>query len=656
MPRMTRNQAMALPQPLLLALLLTLAAILLPHALRLPAWITAAALGLGLWGYYLNRSGRRLPAGWLRGALTVGIGTGIVIHHGTFIGLQAGTALLVVMTALKLLELRRRRDLLVVLYLGYFLILTQFFHSQSIPSALYLLAAVWAMTAILIAVQQAPATATAQPQFRLAAGLLAQALPIMVVLFILFPRLPGPLWALPDDAHSGITGLSETMTPGAISELTRSDAVAFRVEFDGALPRRDQLYWRGPVLTAYDGYTWRRDSAAETPLPIYDIGTDTAIDYTIVLQPHTHNWLISLDRPITAPSRSRLNRELELVTASPVYDSRRYSLSSRASNTLPAALPPDQRQRYLQLPPDRHPKAQAQAQEWVAADKSEEEILEAAVRFFSTRPFTYTMNPPRMQRDAVDEFLFETQRGFCEHYASAFVVLLRAAGVPARVVTGYMGGEFNNVGDYMIVRQSDAHAWAEVWLPERGWLRADPTGLVAPQRIELGLGGAVADTEPVPRMARGDNSWGRQLRLYWDAVNQRWDYWVLGYGPELQQQVLARLGLVDSKRMATALIVAVATLLCLLSLFLLWETRRAPPDEASALFQRFCRKLARQGIVRQPHETATGFARRVADECPELAAKAELIATLYTRLRYEPTPREQWLQRLREAVATVPPR
>lgn len=638
-----------LATPLLIALLLTLAAVLAPHLLRLPVWVVTLLAGCGIWRLLLSRKAWRMPPAWLRALLTLLAAGGIAYHHSTLLGRDAGTALLAVMTALKLLELRSRRDVLLVLYLAYFLILTQFFYSQSIPNALYLLATVWATTMLLIAVQHP--SVPLRRHLHTAAITLGQAAPLMLILFVLFPRIPGPLWSLPDDAHYGQTGLSDHMSPGQISELSRSGAVAFRVEFEGAPPPREALYWRGPVLSDYDGHTWHRaPSTGAAPAEIS--AAAASIRYTVILQPTAQRWLLSLDRPRGSPEQALLNERLELVTRAPVNELQRYTLESTLGSTWATELSESERYRNLALPADRHPRARALGAHWRSAFDSDAEILTAAVRFFSTQPFTYTLTPPGGFRDSIDEFLFDTRRGFCEHYAAAFVVLLRAAGIPARVVTGYLGGEMNPVGNYMIVRQSDAHAWTEVWLEGQGWLRADPTGLVSPQRVELGLGDALPADEPVPAIARRSNSWTRQLRLHWDAVNQRWDRWVLAYGPQLQREVLSRIGLGEPPRMALALAAGLAVCLLSLAAVMLWPRRPSGSDQASRLYQRFCRTLAHYGLVRQPWETPTAFARRLGRACPALGSEAEAITSLYLQVRYGKNASPALVVQLRQALKT----
>lgn len=615
-----------LPLPILLGLLLTLALAAAPHTLRQPIWLIVLTLFCGVWRYLIARRGEQLPPTWLRTLLTIAAAVGIFGSYGTLLGRDPGTALLVAMAALKLLEMRRRRDVHILIYLGYSLIATQFLYDQSLPMILYLGAASWAMTMLLMSAHQ-PYPAT--PPWRYAgraAALLLQAVPLMLALFVLFPRLPGPLWRLPDDARGAATGLSDTMSPGDITHLSRSGEVAFRVEFDDPPPPAEQRYWRGPVLSDYDGRTWQQTAA---PVVIPNIEPQgEPVRYTVQLEPHNRRWLFTLDAPIEVPADTRWGDGLLLQARDQIHERRRYTVMSATQYRLDPQL--TERVRYLALPPNVHPRARALASRW--RGQPDRDILAAALAFFANQPFVYTLTPPALPADPVDQFLFETQRGFCEHYASAFTVLMRAAGVPARVVTGYLGGEINPLGNYIIVRQSDAHAWTEVWLEGRGWVRIDATGLIAPHRIEQGIGGALPAEEPVPLLARSGGML-KALSLQWDAINTGWNRWVLSYGPELQRQMLGRIGLDSWQKMAAALGTTMAAVMGLMALAVLRE-RRFRNDPVSADYARFCRKLHRCGLGRLASEGPQDYAARVITARPELAAQVTAITELYIELRY----------------------
>jgi transglutaminase-like putative cysteine protease len=646
---MSHGTHQALPPRTLTALLAVLAAVAAPHAARLPLWLTAVVAAVGLWRVGMAWRGWSGPRRWLKVALTAGLGAGVAASYGTLVGLEAGTALITAMGALKLLEMRRRRDTLVLIYLGYFLVVTQFLYTQAVPVALYLLAGVWGLTAVLIAVTRETPGDRPWVHGRLAAVLVAQGLPLMVILFILFPRVSGPLWGLPEQG-AAVTGLDDHLSPGAISRLSRSGAVAFRAEFADEPPAADRRYWRGPVFTRFDGRSWRppRRRAGEAPEAA---GTGAPVAYTVMLEPHRQRWLFALDLPAVAPEGGRLSANMAPLAGERVRQVRRYRARSHPDFRLQPRRLPD-RARYLRLPDEVQPRARALARGWRRAGADPAAVVERGLTYFRRGGFRYTLTPPTPGKAWVDGFLFETRAGFCGHFAGAYAFLMRAAGVPARVVTGYLGGAMHPGGDYMMVRQSDAHAWVEVWLDGRGWLRVDPTTAVSPERARDGLGGAVASGEPVPMMARPERSWLKAARLQLDALDTAWNRWVLAYGPELQRRLLSRFGLGEWPRMVVALAVALVAAGGLVAAWVLVR-RRPARDPAAAAFARFERRLARAGLVRSPGEGPRDFGRRAAAALPEQAAAVDAITDRYLRLRYAANAGPGELRALRRAVARL---
>lgn len=609
--------------------------VLAPHALHLPLWVTALVVVCAGTRMFLARQGRQPPGRWLRALAVVAGASGIYLGYDTLLGLHAGVALLCVLMGLKLLELRGNRDIVVLVILGYFLTATQFLFNDGLVMAAYMLAAVWALTTLLIALQERTAADHPWRYGRLAATMLAQSLPLMLILFVLFPRIPGPLWGMPEDAYAGMTGLSDEMTPGAISQLSRSDEVALRVEFDDEPPAYPQRYWRGPVLARYDGRSWRRrDDNAPAGDASRLVPTQAPTDYTVTLEPHNQRWLLALDMPIEAGRGNRAPRGGYLQDRNPVRERIRYDASSVTDYRLGTGLGREQHAYYTHLPDGAHPQTRELAAQWQERTQSKQGLVEHGLRHFRREPFRYTLQPPRLQGDTTDAFLFDTQSGFCEHFAGAFAVLMRAADIPARVVTGYMGGRMNPAGDYMIVRQSDAHAWVEVWLDDRGWVRVDPTAYVAPERVEQGLAGALPDEQAAPGSRIGDGGVLQRLRLRWDAVNAYWHRWVLAYGPRLQQQLLEQWRLDSGPRLALALAAVIALTLATLAFFLLRRDRPGPPDPAAAAWNDFCRLLARRGLPRAPDEGPRDYARRAARRWPRQAEAIDTIAHRYEIARY----------------------
>jgi protein-glutamine gamma-glutamyltransferase len=603
---------------------------LLPLTPHVPSWLSALALALLAGRALLNRTQRRLPARFWLILLTFAGSAGVLVQFRTLFGQNPGVALLVLFLALKPLETRTRRDGLAVIFLCYFLVLAQFFFAQSIATAAMTLATIVAVTAALGSL----ADGRAQPAdlLRRSGLMLLQATPFMLLLFVLFPRVQGPLWGLPRDAFSALTGLSDSMAPGSISNLSQSDAIAFRAKFSET-PPREQLYWRGPVLTEFDGRTWRPERGPPLPrLPYTPQGP--SIEYEVTLEPHAKTWLYALELPGKLPPDSLITGDYQLIARAPVTARQRYTVSSHTEMTAGREEATAVLRRALALPGDFNPRTRELGQRWRDQGKTDDAVIEAATRFFLTQGLGYTLTPPLPGRHGIDEFLFETRQGFCEHFSGAFVFALRAAGLPARVVTGYQGGEMNPFDGYFTVRQYDAHAWAEVWLEDRGWTRIDPTALSVPSRISQNLAAAVPAGSPLPFLTRADLAWLRELRLRLDAVANTWNQWVIGYNPERQREFLNRLGMraPDWRQMTATLAVLAGLVLLGLTAWALRQHRRV--DAAQRAWLRLARRLGRRGLPRARWEAPLAYADRVAVRFPESAAEIRAISALYGRLRY----------------------
>lgn len=650
---MTRHvPARPLTRGMTMALVASLALALAPHAPRVPPWIAMTAGGVVALRAVFAWRGYRLPPTALLVVLGIASAFGTWLSYGLLWGRDAAVGLLILMLCLKLLELRTSRDAFVVVLLGYFVVLTDFLYSQTMPTALYLLACVWVLTACLLASQRSsnrPIALTST--LRSAASLLAQAAPLMLVFFLLFPRIQGPLWGLPQATTSAVSGLSDTMSPGSISSLGLSDAVAFRVEFTTPVPGPDRLYWRGPVLWDFDGRTWRQ---GETPA-LTGPATDPAgspIRYHVTLEPHHMRWMFAADVPLRQADGAQLTGDLQLLALRPIRNRVRYEMESATRYRLRPNEVPRLLQRALTLPDGANPRTRALARQLREASVDARDVIQRALALFREQPFFYTLVPPELGRHSIDEFLFDSRRGFCEHFASSFAFLMRAAGIPARIVTGYQGGNINPLGNYLIVRQSDAHAWVEVWLPEEGWIRIDPTAAVSPQRIEHGIAAAMPAGEPLPFLVRTDSVWLRRVRFTFDAVANGWNQWVLGYDPERQLQALRSLGVARPswRDLAAGLVVFTAAVIAVLAFSLLRGLRSASRDPVVAAWQRFSRKLSAAGVPAQATEGPTDYARRAALALPERAAEIRTIGELYVRLRYGRAPDADRLEELRRRV------
>jgi len=630
----------------------SLALVILPHALRAPWWLTLLTLCLYGWRFYFSLNRAPLPSRWLVLGIAAVAMLALWVEYRTLFGRQPGILLLMLFSGLKLLETRTHRDAAVAAFLAYFLIITNFLYSQSVVTAALMGAALFAITATLVgfsAPQRAP-----RANVRTAGVLLAQAVPAALALFLLFPRVPGPLWGLPQDAYAGITGLSETMSPGNLASLAQSDAIAFRAEFEGAPPLHALRYWRGPVMWDFDGRTWSigADYRADASLPQ---GGRATYRYGVILEPHNRTWLFALETAASVPERARLSFDGQLLALAPVRSRMRYDLVSVIAPEprlfeVRGALP-----RALRLPPGFNPRAVALADQWRAASASDAEVVARAVEFLRLGRYAYTLEPPLLGADSVDEFLFDTKAGFCEHFASAFAFLIRAAGIPARVVTGYQGGELNTVDRIVTVRQTDAHAWTEVFLNGRGWTRVDPTAAAMPRRVEAGLARAVPETEPLPLMMRSRLEWLRGVRFQWEALAHKWNVWVLGYNLDRQRDLMRSVGMPDADW--RALTAALFTILGAITMGLLaWSLKRlARPDPVQKAWRAFCRKLATRGVERSLHEGPRDYAMRAARALPAARRNILHIGVLYIGLRYGAHASGPRLERLKRLVREFHP-
>jgi|KBSMisStaDraftv2_1062788.scaffolds.fasta_scaffold00564_15 transglutaminase-like putative cysteine protease len=634
-------------------LLGSLALVTAPHIERLPWWITLLVVTLFAWRAYLALYDLRLPHKWLLMLIAIGALGGIYITYGRILGRDSGVALLIVMLALKLMEMATLRDAMILIFIAYFLVITNFLYSQSIPTTVFMLIAMWAITSTMVGFQFRQRQPGYRYQLRFAGIMLLQSTPLMLVLFVLFPRMQGPLWGMPQDALASATGLSEEMSPGSVSSLLLSDAVAFRVTFESAIPpATQQLYWRGPVMWDFDGYTW---TAPRVPYPTprpFD-ALDNEVAYSVTVEPHGKRWLFALDLPLRTPARASMTSDFQILFQSPLTNRLRYDMLSTLRYRDRSELPRYEMQRALRLPGDGNPRARAMAADMRKRTVDDRAYINMVLAMFRNDNFSYTTTPPLLRADPVDEFLLSTRAGYCEHYASAFTFLMRAGGVPARVVTGYQGGEFNTFSNYMIVRQADAHAWSEVWLKDSGWTRVDPTAAVSPARVQTGVAAAVPQNEQLPLMLRGEYRWLHGARLTWDLLANSWNQLVLGYTMDNQRQLMQRIGISDATWQTLVIVMMLTTgvVTLALALLLLLSFRRSRPDPVIAAYARFCRRLANRGVTRHPSEGPDAFCKRAAAIRPEIAAAIGSISRLYVHLRYGREAGSDEINELKRAVA-----
>lgn len=641
----------ALPAGALRFSLLALAFSFLPALTQWPAWVTL--LLAGVLGYAaLQADPRRLPGLPTVALALLAVLAAVVLNasFGTLLGQQAGTAILAVLLTLKAAETRTYRDAKLLSLLGLFLLVTNFFHSQGPVTALHTLLA----TALLLAA----AARWVNPQtwagplwtgraLRQAGRLMLLAAPLAALLFSFFPRPDGPLWRLPIQQNR--TGLSDEINAGEFSNLARDNSVAFRADFTGGpVPPPAQRYWRGPVYENYDGLKWTqavRASFTFAAPSLELVAGQPTYRYALTLEPHGKPWLLALEAVTQAPRNALITTGLQAVTLRPASQRTRFDLQSqvallgRREDTRRLAL-------NLYVPAGQNPRAAALAAGWRALPPAER--VQKASQYLASGGFNYTLDPPTLpEENRIDAFLFSSKRGFCEHYASAFAFLMRSAGVPARVVGGYQGGERNPDGQYLIVRQQDAHAWTEVWLTGQGWVRVDPTALIAPARINTNLGTAL--TQPNATTARPRTTW-QQLALRLDTFQNNWNNWVAGYDGQQQRTLLSRLGVggVGSAPYMLALLAGAALLL--LPIFALVRRSVRPTDPAHAALFDLTEKL---NLPRQPGETATSYAERAAQQYPTLQAPLQEIARLFNESRYAPQVGKGHVQRLQTLIRAL---
>lgn len=627
-------------------LIATLLLAMSPQAVGMPLPVLVIVLLPLLWRIGAElQEWQPLPA-LVRHSATVAALAALFLSYGDLSGRRAAVSLLTVMLSLKLVECYRIRDARLIISFSLFLCATQFLFAQGVLMPLYAAVTVIMALVTLTRLQRAeawqhdvkPATVKASvlSELSFSLRLLALAVPIGLAFFVLFPRLATPLWGIPDSTLDSKSGLSDSMSPGSIQTLFMDDSPAFRVQFSGSVPPLQELYWRGPVFWRYDGSTWKGDfygrNIEAAPVPV---SGERAWDYSVQLEPNERNWLFALDYPASIPSDARLTMDFQLIRERPVIQLIQYGIVSNPGFTDTPKLSAPLRFRALDLPENRNPRAWRLVQKWRRETPGDADFVQRVLDHFNQEPFHYSLEAPLLGADAVDEFLFDTRTGFCEHYASTFAVMMRMAGIPARVVTGYQGGWYSELGNYLLVRQSDAHAWTEVWLNDGGWTRVDPTSAVSPLRVQRGSFGALN----APRHLL-DYSWLRSLKNSSDVVQQRWNDWVIEYGAGRQARLFDSFGL---ERTTPAVLVSVLFLVIAVFsaiVFPIVMRIKGPgyKDPVQQAWQKFLHRLAKAGFRGQPSDGAIELGVAAARELPADARAIHRIANLYTRSRYAPAP------------------
>lgn len=619
---------------------------LIPHVLISPRWVPLVWLLVVFWRWKIFAHQWHYPGRFIKALLLIICCTGLLFSFGGNVGTSGMVTLLLTGFILKLLEMKRHRDGLLLCFLGYLVVATQFLFFSTIFAAVYglfcLLLLSYAL--LLLSVQ---GTSSVIGLWRTLAAPVVQALFLMLLLFLFFPRF-SPFWAVPVDGGRAKTGMSDSMSPGAFGELMRSSAPAFRVAFEGATPEVSAMYWRGLVFAAFDGKRWtlapgQRDISQlrwDRPAAQMYLAPITSraepVSYRVIFEPSEQPWLFVLGAIDQWSDGVGVNPDLNLRWRRPISQRIQYSASSHLRYSVPSrALLPVLRDQYLHYPLSSNVQTLALAKKWRAESDSEQAYIDKVLAYFAS-DFFYTLRPGVLGENPVDDFLWNTKAGFCEHFASAFALLMRAADIPARVATGYLGGEYNAVDNYWLVRQRDAHAWVEIWQEGEGWILIDPTASVAPERIEQGIDFSLdeADRQLLGNMFSRNIVLFNHLRLKIDALNYQWSRWVLNYDRDSQQHFFERWREWINWQLTGALLVGLTVLLLAffqLRLFLQYKQR----DKVDVLYQLFMKKIqAATGLKIQAGETSGQFALRIASQHRELGVPIKTITALYERIKY----------------------
>ncbi|MCH9696571.1 MAG: DUF3488 and transglutaminase-like domain-containing protein [Gammaproteobacteria bacterium] len=623
-----------------------------PLAFYLPVWLIPVLLISAAWRIRVMKGRTEQPGIVVIGALGFCGIAGLLASGIALVSLDMMASLLMLGFAYKAIEVIQRRDGIVVVLTGYLLVGVLFLYSQSILTAMYGVFAMTMLSGALIAIQQS-AQQSIGSNLKLSAIMLLLCLPLMLVLFVFAPRF-APLWTLPLHSNHARTGISDQMTPGDIANLSQSEGLAFSVKFNRARPDQNQLYWRGMVLNYFDGNTWSQfqeeldpDVEKKTLQTSFSNIADRldkrgeGIEYDIIYEASGQSWLFALAPVVSLQGEALYGRNFNIIAKHDVREPMMLKLISYPDSRRDVALADMLHQQALQLPPDGNAASRELAVRLFKTSSSPQDFIDSILNRYRQDAFYYTLRPPLLDpQHSIDDFLLNSKKGFCAHYAGSFVFLMRAAGIPARVVIGYQGGEWNNNGEFLAVHHYDAHAWAEVLLKNRGWVRIDPTSMVAPQRVEQNLQAAVQEEgsfleAKIFSMTR--NQWLNGVRKQLDSVQYRWRRYVLGYDTRQQAAFLKRLlGEVSVGHIA----IVVGTLFTVI--ILIWGIVlglfRKQPREAieHRLYRRFCQILQKKGIKRLPSQTPQQFCRIATAQLPAFNQDITKFTETYSTLCYQP--------------------
>jgi transglutaminase-like putative cysteine protease len=662
-----RKQDTRIPRRPLLWLAAALLFTLPPMFGTLPSWVPLLFLVALAAKFWMEPKGYRLRSLVWKLVLVVLILSLLFFGYGSVRGIEPGVSLIVMLTSIKILEAHTAREFHIMVMVAWVLCLCGFFLSQSLAIALCLLIAFTLLLVALIQFHRGSSSAF-WPPVRTAGKLLAQAAPLIILLFLFFPRVTTGLRFQIAPQRGSSAGFSDRLSPGSVSSLANSSEVAFRAEFpDGKIPPLSAMYWRGVVMRHGEGLEWEAlNPPAALPRISQGPPHGEAIRQWITIEPHEARWMFALDWPVNSPSGAMLAPGNYLWSSQPIHKPRRYEVASYPeipNNRLHSR----EREPLLQVPASISPAVRALAQSWMAEKAEPRAIVNKALEFFRTQGFQYSLSPGAYGKNDLDEFLFHRRLGFCEHYAASFATLMRLAGIPARVVTGYLGGEYNEIGRFFLVRQADAHAWCEVWFPDTGWQRVDPTAVVAADRVNLGFNyflerrGAAAGqlNNTQSALAKKLAGWPifARARLGWQTLSYTWDTRVLSFDGDEQESFFASVGMAGHGPIF--LIVGIVVIaIALLTLYAGWTRWRTRPcgDRVKIMYESFCRKAAKLGAPRNPAEGPLDFSHRATCLLPNDSERIRSIAKAYIALRYasapDPTTLEQFAKEVNAFVRT----
>jgi len=636
-------------QSTLVFLLISIGLITAPHVFHVPIPIISFFFVLLIWRFIAVWRPQYLPNSTLVFLLLLcGIGLLVIMHQGVF-GRDAGTAIFVTALGLKLLEIKTQRDLYLITYLAFIVAASQFLYLQNILMAVYTLLVCVSLFGALVDINSQSLT-TAQ-SLKVAGKILIQALPLMAILFVFFPRVEAPRWSFLKENNKAMSGLSDTLEPGSISQLGMSGDRVFRAKFSGEIPPSTQRYWRGPVFSKTDGKKWKQTRNTYFKRYLDKVKFEgVAYQYKILMEPQTKNWVFGLDMPAIFTSPLRENGNHQLLTSAPPNKRAEYTITSYAKyNT--GYITKTELNDNLQLPTKPEKRIKDLVTQLEGFNSSPESFINNLFAHFRQNDFYYTLMPPLMGEKPIETFLFEARAGFCGHYATAFVYLMRVAGIPARVVSGYQGGEYNETGGFIEVRQANAHAWAEVWLADKGWVRYDPTTAVAPGRVEQDvnieqqISNNAVSFSPV-QLDSQTLSYLKMARNLWSSADYSWHRWIINYDRKHQLSFLSGWGIDSLKAMLYWLLGLIAMVTILLAIYV-FRKQKPNLDKAQIYYAKACKKLMKLGLIRQDNEGANDFAERVSVKAPLLTDSFTQITQLYIHIRYGKGTEKKELEQLK---------